>query len=109
MELFDEAIALANRSPTSPKTLTRAARDFAEDRPTFALEAGITALHWLVEGYGYEVTNFDVLDAYTFTMAAAKNAGLADQTRRRIRNMVAQETFGERFVTKVIGRKLGLS
>jgi hypothetical protein len=109
VELFDEAITLANRSPTSPKTLTRAARDFAEKRPAFALEAGITALRWLVEGYGYEVTNVDVLEAYSFTIDAAKNVGLADQTQQRIRNMVAEETFGERFVTKVLGRELGLS
>ncbi len=108
-ELFDEAIALANRSPASPQTLTRAARDFAEERPTFALEAGIASLRWLVEGYGHDVTNFDVLDAYSFTMEAAKHAGLEDQTQRRIRDLVAQETFGERFVTKVLGRNLGLS
>ncbi len=109
VELFDEAIALANRSPASPQTLTRAARDFAEERPTFALEAGIASLRWLVEGYGYDITNFDVLDAYSFTMEAAKNAGLADQTHQRIRDIVAKETFGDRFVTKVLGRKLGLS
>lgn len=107
-ELFEEAIALANRSPASPQTLTRAARDFAESRPTFALEAGITALRWLVEGYGYEITNSDVLDAYSFTMEAAKNAGCADQTQGRIRDMVAQETFADRFVTRVLGRVLGL-
>src|SRR3990172_1722976 len=29
--LFDEAIQLANRTPCDPKTLTRAARDFADD------------------------------------------------------------------------------
>lgn len=109
VELFDEAIALANRSPASPQTLTRAARDFAEERPTFALEAGMASLRWLVEGYGYEVTNFDVLDAYSFTMEAAKNAGLEDQTHQRIRDIVAKETFGDRFVTKILGRKLGLS
>jgi len=31
-KLFDEAIALANRTPCSPQTLTRAARDFEERR-----------------------------------------------------------------------------
>ena len=54
--LFDEAIALANRTPCSPQTLTRAARDFVERQPAFALEAGMAALRWLVEGYGYDVT-----------------------------------------------------
>jgi hypothetical protein len=53
--------------------------------------------------------NFDVLDAYSFTREAAKNAGLEDQTHQRIRDIVAKETFGDRFVTKILGRKLGLS
>ncbi len=51
-KLFDEAVALANRTPCSPQTLTRAARDFAEKNPAFAVEAGMAALRWLVEGYG---------------------------------------------------------
>lgn len=108
-KLFDEAIALANRTPCSPQTLTRAARDFAEKQPEFATEAGMAAFRWLVEGYGYDVTNFDVLRAYDHTMKAAANAGSAEATLRRIRDLVARESFGERFVTKVLGRQLGLS
>ena len=108
-KLFDEAIELANRSPCSPQTLTRAARDFAEKRPAFAVEAGITALRWLVEGYGYEITGADVLSAYSWTMKAAEHAGAASQTEERIRALVAAESYGERFVTKVLGRQLGLS
>ena len=38
--LFDEAIRLAKQTPCDPKTLTRAARDFADVRPEFAIEAG---------------------------------------------------------------------
>lgn len=108
-KLFDEAIALANRSPCSPQTLTRAARDFEEKNPAFAIEAGMAALRWLVEGYGYEVTGLDVLNAYSHTMKAAQNAGCAEQTQKRIHALVASESFGERFVTKVLGRQLGLS
>lgn len=107
--LFDEAITLAKQSPCAPQTLTRAARDFAEKNPEFALEAGLVALLWLVEGYGYEITSLDVLDAYSFTMEAAKNAGRVEETHRRIVDVVSAETFGERFVTKVLGRELGLS
>lgn len=108
-KLFDEAIALANCTPCSPQTLTRAARDFAENNPEFAIEAGMAALSWLVEGYGYEITGLDVLDAYSHTMKAAENAGRADETRGRIRDLVARETFGERFVTKVLGPQLGIA
>jgi hypothetical protein len=51
--LFDEALALAGRTPCDPRTLTRAARDYAEKQSAFAVGAGLLALHWLVEGYGY--------------------------------------------------------
>jgi tetratricopeptide (TPR) repeat protein len=108
-KLFDEAVALANRTPCSPQTLTRAARDFEEKKPEFAIEAGMAALHWLVEGYGYEITGLDVLNAYAHTMKAAENAGRAEETQKRIHDLVARESFGERFVTKVLGRQLGLS
>lgn len=107
-KLFDEAIALANRSPCSPKTLTRAARDFAEKNPSFAVEAGMAALRWLVEGYGYEITGIDVSEAYSWTMEAAENAGVAPQTQQRIRALVAADTFGTGFVTKVLERQLEL-
>lgn len=107
--LFDDAIALANRTPCSPQTLTRAARDFEENKPEFAMQAGLAALRWLVEGYGYEITGLDVLNAYSHTMKAAENAGCAEQTRQQIHDLVARESFGERFVTKVLGRHVGLS
>lgn len=108
-KLFDEAIALANRTSCSPRTLTRAARDFAEKNPVFAVEAGMAALRWLVEGYGYDVTGADVRNAYSFTMEAAENAGVAPETWERIRRLVAAESFGDRFVTVVLGRHLELS
>ncbi|NVB38562.1 hypothetical protein G6O69_12035 [Pseudenhygromyxa sp. WMMC2535] len=108
-KLFDEAIVLANRTPCSPQTLTRAARDFEEKNPTFALEAGMAALRWLVDGFGYEITGADVLAAYSHTMKAAEHAGVVEETRARIRALVSRETFGKRFVTRVLGRYLQLS
>ena len=39
-------------TPCSPQTLTCAARDFADTNPTFALEAGVTAIRWLAQGHG---------------------------------------------------------
>ena len=108
-KLFDEAIALANRTPCAPQTLTRAARDFEEKNPEFAVEAGMAALRWLVSGYGYEITGLDVLDAYAHTMKAATNAGRADETKRRIHDFVARKTIGEHSVAKVLVRQLGLT
>ncbi|MDY6953020.1 MAG: hypothetical protein SWE60_16040 [Thermodesulfobacteriota bacterium] len=106
--LYDEAIALANRTPCDPKTLTRAARDMAETEPRFAVEAGMASLRWLVEGYGYEITGADVWAAYDYTMKAAENAGCRPETFERVRKLVAAEKTGEAFVTRVLGRELGL-
>jgi hypothetical protein len=99
---------LADRSRCDPKTLTRAARDFAETRPEFTIEAGLAALRWLVEGYGYETTGADVWAAYANRMKAAEKAGRGAEVRDRIRALVASETSGARFVTRVLGRDLGL-
>jgi hypothetical protein len=50
--LYDLALDLARRSPCDPRTLVRAARDLAARQPAFAVEAGLLALHWIVEGHG---------------------------------------------------------
>lgn len=106
--LYDDALALASRTPCDPKTLSRAARDYADKQPAFAVGAGLLALYWLVQGYGYEITSADVWDAYRATSSAADRHGSAVEVRDRVRKMVAAEGAGERFVTKVLGRELGL-
>ncbi len=95
---------LANQSPCDPKTLTRAARDFAEKDPGFALTAGLAALRWLSAGYGYEVSSADVWAAYSHTMTAAEHLGRRDEVRQRIRAFVANNGF----VAQVLRSELGL-
>jgi len=107
--LFDQAISLAIRTPCSPQTLTRAARDFAVKNPAFALESGMAALRWLVEGYGYEITSLHVLEAHSYTMEAAEHAGCAEETLERIHKLIATETGGDCFVTRILGPRLKLS
>jgi len=87
--LYGEAIALAHRTPCDPRTLTRAARDFAATQPRFAVEAGLAALRWIAVGYGYEITGVDVLTACSSTLAAARNGGWTDEIEGRIRALVA--------------------
>jgi hypothetical protein len=72
------------------------------------MAAGLAALRWLVAGYGYEITGLDVWAAYTSTIKAAERAGRAEEARTRIRALVASATYGERFVTRMLGRELGL-
>lgn len=85
--LYDEAITLANATPSDPKTLARGARDFVEKRPEFALEAALAALRWLAEGYGFEITALDVVAAYRHGMNAAENVGRAAEFRARTRDL----------------------
>lgn len=106
--LFDEAVRLANQSPCSPQTLTRAARDFVEKRPVFALEAGIAALRWMVAGHGYEIASTDIMGAFSYTVKAAANAGSETSTIARIRTLVENGLPGDRFVTDTLKRELAL-
>ncbi len=87
--LFEAALFLARRSPCDPKTLTRAARDHAEDQPAFAMEAGILAVHWLIEGYGYDIIGADVLSACSYAAKAAEKLGVRSEARERILAMAA--------------------
>lgn len=106
--LYDLAIDLANQSPCDPRTLTRAARDFTESEPDFAVAAGITALRWIVEGHGYEITGSDIRKAYDHTMEAAEQAGSTERTLGILRVLVSNETYGKRFVTEILGQELGV-
>ena len=74
LKLYDLALQLANQSPCEPKTLTRAARDFLDSEPEFALGSALAALRWLNEGWGYEVTPIDVQDAYDLALEAAERS-----------------------------------
>lgn len=104
--LFDVAIDLARRSPTDPRTLIRAARDYAETQSQFALAAGLTALHWISQGQGYEVTGGDVLNAYEAVMKAAAGTGLPDQRiKEHIRAMIAAQP-GHSLIRTVLDRHL---
>lgn len=103
--LFDVAIELATRSPTDPRTLTRAARDYAEEQPEFALSAGLAALHWISRGHGYEITGGDVLDVHAAVMHAAAKAGIAtDGINAQIRAMCAAP--GGRLLQTILARHL---
>jgi hypothetical protein len=84
LKLYEFALQLADKSPCEPKTLARAARDFLESEPEFALGAAMAALRWLNEGWGYEVTSTDVTDAYDLALEAAARSridNMADQLR----------------------------
>lgn len=90
------------RGPTDPRTLTRAARDFAQRKPEFAVACGTAALHWMAAGFGYEITGSDVLDAYGALSDAALATGMErDELNRRLREQCAAIP-GNSFVATVL-------
>lgn len=82
--LLKEASELVKTSPCDPKTLIRAVRDLMNIHPECAIEIGISAIKWLLKGYGYEVTGKDAQDAYIYTIEAAKNINCTIETTERI-------------------------
>jgi hypothetical protein len=104
---FDLAIELANQSPADPRTLIRAARDYAVERPQFALAAGLTALKGIASGWGYDITGLDVLDAYAAVMAAAGAAGM-DETvvNADVRALISASRSGGEFIRQVLSLQL---
>lgn len=105
--LFVEAAVLARISPCAPQTLVRAARDYGDSQPGFAMEVGLAALHWLAAGYGYEVTGSDVADAYRFTMGAAGNAGRTAEARERLEALMKDQVVAGGLVDRVLSQMLG--
>ena len=105
--LFDIATRLATSSPVDPRTLARAARDFAVQRPDFAVAVGLAALHWIAHGHGYDITSKDVLDAYDPLMEAApaSSMGVA-QARQRVRALVSDSIPFSTFLQTVLESRL---
>jgi hypothetical protein len=98
---------LVNRAPCDPKTLIRAARDMVDSNPQFAIDTALAALHYIVAGYGYEISGGDVLDAFHYAMKGAEKLGTVGEVIEGIRELVAGKGENRRFVREVIGRRLG--
>jgi hypothetical protein len=104
---FELAIELANRSPADPRTLIRAARDYAMERPEFSMAAGMTALRGIANGWGYDITGVDVLDAYATVMQAAGTAGVHEDTvKADVKALIAASRGDGEFVGRVLARQL---
>lgn len=104
--LLELAIELANQSPGDPRTLIRAARDYAVEQPAFALSTGTIALRDMACGHGYEITGLDILDAYSAIMLAATAAGVPEtEMKERIRALIAAPQVSK-FVSKVLAHHL---
>jgi hypothetical protein len=83
--------------------LNRAALDFIETQPQFAIEVGLSSLAWILAGRIYEVTAGEVMAALDAIKRAALVAGSAEQTLLRVR-MLLDAYPQERFVHGVLER-----
>jgi tetratricopeptide (TPR) repeat protein len=104
--LLDPALELARRAPCEPKTLNRAARDHREKDPHFALEAALLSLKWLSQGYGYEVSTLDAHEALGYVLSTSAALELTEQTRARLRAIVAPHSKCDPTVRELVTRAL---
>jgi hypothetical protein len=88
IKLYDLALELVSMKPCEPKTLVRAARDYVDKEPEFALGSAMAALRWLCEGWGYEVTSADVLEAYDRAMDAAAKLDNIDEVADQVQQLL---------------------
>ena len=103
LKQYELALALARRAPVDPKTLIRAARDHVKSRPAFALEVALTALHWMANGAGFELTGADVGAARDHAVAAAETLGVGALVSQRIADNVAGNGPSARWVRQCLG------
>jgi hypothetical protein len=105
--LFAEAIELVGNSPTDPRVLIRAAKEYGVSQPAFALASGMAALRWIAKGQGYEITSADVMDAYEALLQAAPQAGITSkQLALQLQQLLAEPAPYADFLHKFLAHRL---
>jgi hypothetical protein len=87
---LDLAWEFARTGRTDPRTLSRASRDLLERDAPFCMQVGQLAIQRILEGYGYELTAADVIDAHNHFMAAAQKLDIAAQARTDLLAMATE-------------------
>jgi hypothetical protein len=81
---LDIAISCAAAPDADPSTLVRAARDFADKQPEFAIAVGVLAIKSLLSGGGYEPLLTDAANAVRHIKTAAASIGFMDWAVQQI-------------------------
>jgi hypothetical protein len=84
---LDLALEFAQAGGTDPRTLSRASRDLLEKDAKFCLEVARIAIQRMLEGYGYELSGIDLIDAYTHFLRAAAKLGVTQDARKDVFSM----------------------
>ncbi len=104
--LLDLALDLARRSGADPRTLNRAARDFAAKEPRFSLGVALASIEWMALGYGYEITHGDVIMAYDEGLKAAQLLGVEAQMKQAVGDLIGKTGPGGTFVRSALDYRL---
>ena len=100
--LLELAAELAQRSPVEPKTLNKAAMDFLDSNPDFALRVAMASLHWLSKGWGYDIMASDVHCAYKVSIEAGHNLGRLIEVEQAIVSIVEQDESTGKIVKRAL-------
>lgn len=103
------AIRLANTSLCDPRTLSRASTDYLDKDPQFSMDAGRAALHWYLQGYGFDVTVYDVRDALEATMQAAAQLGQKELVKEELCRQVEPKLKRRSKVAGWLAPQLGIA
>jgi hypothetical protein len=107
--MLELAIRLANKSLCDPRTLSRASHDYLDKNPRFAMEAGRAALHWYLQGYGFDVTASDVRSALDATLRASRQLGETARIKAELCTVVEIKLKRRSKVAGWLAPQLGLS
>ena len=81
---------MISRGCADPRTLIRAAKDYAVKKPDFAIAVGMEGLRLIAAGHGYDITSSNVRDAYPALMQSANTAGIdTTQIQMQIHGMLS--------------------
>jgi hypothetical protein len=87
---LDLGLEFAQTGRTDPRTLSRASRDLLEKDAKFCLQVARIAIQRILEGYGYELSGIDLIDAYTHFLRAAAKLGVTQDARKDVFSMATK-------------------
>jgi len=92
---LDIALDCASTGETDPRTLIRAARDFATTHPEFASKVSLLAIHALLDDKGYEPSPLDIQEAFEHLLTAAREMNTVAATLLQVQNMLNDEGLAQ--------------
>jgi type IV secretory pathway TrbD component len=103
---YELALEVVRKSATDPRTLIRAARDFAVKKPSFAASCALAALHWIAHGFGYEMTRLEISEALDVLFLCARSPEVdAQQIRTELEAVVQLPTASARLILEILKGK----